>query len=109
MNPEIKLPEKWRAKVEEWKPVILAVARILVVLAGLGGGSAVVVSSTQQEAKVEGTREKVLATEDRVEWLRQGFLQRVDVEEKERIEDVAKLRERLAALEAQLADLRRER
>lgn len=97
--------------MEEWKPILLVIARILLIITGtvgaVGGGATMVVGGAEQEAKVETAVERTKYLDDRLEWLRQGVLQRVDVEEKEREEDVEALRERVAALEARLARLER--
>lgn len=99
-NPELKLPEKWRAKVEDWKPLLLVVARLLLVLGGGWGGANLMVGSTQHEAEAQAVRAKTLESAATLENLRQGVLQRIDVEERERNEAIAQLRERFAALEA---------
>lgn len=108
-NPELKLPEDWSAKVDEYKPLILAAARVLLVVAGVGGGANIMVGKVEQDARVEDTRAKALEADERVEWLRRGVLQRIDVEEREREEDVQKLRERIARLETLIEELRRNR
>ncbi len=77
----------------------------LLVAAFIGSSASVAtrkVEDAGQDAIVQSNRTEILAIKADLEMFRSGFLQRVDVEEKEREEMIRKLEHRLTWLEARL-------
>ena len=75
----------------------------MVVAAGLGaaaGGTSFQVADAGQEKTVQENREHVLALQAEIKDIREGFAQRVKVEEMEREEAIQRVRDRVLYLEA---------
>jgi len=110
IESEQSLIRKAGLKMKENEAIQAALRWGFIALLSAGSGYATrEVGNAQHDAKLETTYTDTKRLDERVEQLRDGFAQRVNVEEREREEDIAKLRERIRRLESDLDELRRGR
>lgn len=100
---EQSLIRKAKHKMDEIKLLERLIPPVVAAVLGVSGGVASSkVKDADYDAVVQSSREEILALKADLQLFRSGFLQRVDVEEREREEDVEKLRDRVIVLETLL-------
>jgi hypothetical protein len=100
-DPSDSMLQRARKKMDDSKLIELVVRWGMI--AAVGAGSSVAtrqVGDAEHNAVVNTNHAEILSLKTTIEELRSGFHQRCDVEEKEREEDIEKLRDRVMYLEA---------
>lgn len=91
---------KARKKMIDEKVAEKFIMWAIAALMGVGSGVATTqVKGANETAVVQSNRNEVEKLKADLEMFRSGFLQRVDVEEKERTQELTRLRERILVLE----------
>jgi hypothetical protein len=100
---ETSLIRKAKSKMDQWKLFERLIPPVVAAVLGVSGGVASSkVKGAEHEAVVQMSRAEIEKLKADIQMIREGFAQRVDVEENEREDALKRLERRLTWLEAKL-------